>query len=102
MSTLAQVVVFLMEQLAIAEEIDWQACGELSNEMWLELANATVLEREALKEAATTRLGYLLADPDEYGYTPRALVTPEQREFLHSLANGSAWDEFDNPDANER
>jgi hypothetical protein len=40
----------------------------------------------------------LLREPDEYGYTLRALVTPEHREFLESLADGSAWREFDEPE----
>jgi hypothetical protein len=28
-----------------------------------------------------------------------ALVTPTQQEFLQSLADGSAWHEFDYPEA---
>lgn len=100
MKSLAQAVVFLMEMLETAEEpgIDWQACGDITNDVWLELAKATPAERQALAEAASARLAELLREPDEYGYTPRALVTPEQREFLSSLADGSAWYEFDHPE----
>jgi hypothetical protein len=95
--TLAQAVVFLMELLTTAEEpgIDWQACGDITNDMWFELAKSSPAERQALAEAASARLSALLREPDEYGYTPRSLVTPEQREFLSSLADGSAWQEFD-------
>lgn len=101
LKTLAQVVVFLMEQLTTAEEpgIDWQACGDLTNDMWFELAKSSPAERQALAEAAAARLAELLREPDEYGYTPRALVTPAHREFLQSLADGSAWQEFDHPEA---
>jgi hypothetical protein len=101
LKTLAEVVVFLMEQLTTAEQpgIDWQACGDITNDMWFELAKASPAERQALAEAAASRLRELLREPDEYGHTPRALVTPMQREFLQSLADGSAWHEFDHPEA---
>ena len=97
MKTLAEVVVYLMEQLTTAEEpgIDWQACGDISNDMWFALAKGSPAERQALAGAASARLAELLSEPDEYGYTPRALVSPDQREFLESLADGSAWHEFD-------
>lgn len=103
LKTLAEVVVFLMEQLETADPpgIDWQACGDITNDMWLELAKGSPAERQALAEAAAARLGALLREPDEYGYTPRALVTPAQREFLQSLADGSAWHEFDHPEAED-
>jgi hypothetical protein len=98
---LAQAVVHLMELLTTAEEpgIDYQACGDMTNDMWFELAKASPAERQALAEAAATRLRELLREPNEYGYTPRPLVTPLQREFLQSLADGSAWQEFDHPES---
>ena len=97
MKTLAEAVVFLMELLTTADEpgIDYQACGDITNDMWSELAKASPTERKAMGEAAAGRLRELLREPDEYGHTPRALVTPIQREFLQSLADGSAWHEFD-------
>lgn len=103
MKTLAQVVVYLMEQLETADEpgIDWQACGDITNDIWFELAKATPAERHALAEAAAVRLKVLLREPDEYGYTPRALVTPLHRELLESLADGSAWEEFDHPESED-
>jgi hypothetical protein len=101
--TLAEAVVFLMEQLTTADEpgIDYQACGDITNDMWFELAKASPAERQAMAEAAAARLRELLREPDEYGYTPRALVTPMQREFLQSLADGSAWHEFDYPEVED-
>jgi hypothetical protein len=103
LKTLAQAVVLLMEQLTTAEEpgIDWQACGDITNDLWFVLAKSSSAERQALAEAAGARLVELLRDPDEYGYTPRALVTPAHREFLQSLADGSAWREFDYPEAED-
>jgi len=98
--TLANAVVYLMELLTTAEEpgIDYQAYGDITNDMWFELAKSSTAERDALAKAAAARLGDLLREPDEHGYMPRALVTPIQREFLQSLADGSAWHEFDHED----
>jgi hypothetical protein len=92
-----------MEQLTTADEpgIDSQACGDITNDTWFELAKSTPAERQALAEAATARLKKLLREPDEYGYTPRGLVTPILREFLESLADGSAWEEFDSFETEE-
>lgn len=89
-----------MEQRSTAEEpgIDWQACGDITNGMWFELAKSSPAERQALAEDSAARLSELFREPDEYGYTPRSLLTPEQREFLSSLADGSAWQEFDHPE----
>jgi len=101
--TLAEAVVSLMEELVRAEEpgIDLQRCGEIENEMWFELAKASPDERKALADAAANRLAEWLAEPDEHGFTPRALVTPQHREFLQSIADGSAWHEFDFPEAED-
>jgi hypothetical protein len=103
LKTLAQAVVLLTEQLTIAEQpgIDWQACGDITNDMWFELAKSSPAERQALAQAAAARLAELLREPDEYGYTPRPLVTPAHRDFLQSLADGSAWHEFDHPEAED-
>lgn len=92
LNTLAQVVVFLMEQLTTAEEpgIDWQACGDIVNDMWFELARTSPAERQALADAAGARLAELLRETDEYGYTPRALISPSQREFLETMADATA------------
>lgn len=97
MKTLAQVLLYALETLSTAEEpgLDWQACGDVTNDMWLQLAKTSPEERKALSEAAAARLKELLRDPDEYGYSPRKLVTPDQKELLESLVGGSAFDELD-------
>jgi len=93
----------LMELLTTAEEpgIDWQACGDITNDMWFVLANASPAERQALADAAAERLRELLRWSAEQGHSPRTLVTRVQREFLQSLADGSAWHEFDRAEAEE-
>jgi hypothetical protein len=45
-------------------------------------------EKSALQDAATRSLAQWLREPDEHGYTPRKLLTAEQREFLESIAAG--------------
>jgi hypothetical protein len=103
MKTLAQVLLYALETLSTAEEpgLDWQACGDVTNDMWLQLAETSPEERRALAEAATARLKELLREPDEYGYSPRKLVKPEQKELLESLVDGSAFDELDAADGGD-
>lgn len=45
-------------------------------------------EKLALQEAAKRSLAFILREPDEHGYTPRALVTPEQKDFLQAIIDG--------------
>ena len=56
-------------------------------------AGMTPDEKAALSEVAVEAKGRLLAEPDEHGYSPRRLVTPEQIEFLDLLISGDAFDE---------
>jgi hypothetical protein len=48
-------------------------------------------EKAALTAAATRSLAQWLREPDKYGYTPRSLLTPEQRFFLEDIAAGELW-----------
>ena len=45
-------------------------------------------EKRALSEVAKEAQSRLLAEPDENGYTPRALVTDEQKTFMEALSSG--------------
>jgi hypothetical protein len=45
-------------------------------------------EQRALQEAAKRSLASWLREPDEHGYTPRSLLTPEKRAFLQDIAAG--------------
>ena len=51
-------------------------------------------EKEALSEVARATRARLLAEPDEHGYTPRKLVTDEQKEFLDSLSSGEFYEQW--------
>ncbi|MDH3348021.1 MAG: hypothetical protein OEM02_07970 [Desulfobulbaceae bacterium] len=48
----------------------------------------TAAEREEPQEAAKQSLATWLREPDEHGYTPRKLLTEDQRSFLESIAEG--------------
>ena len=45
-------------------------------------------EKAALAQVAAETKATLLAEPDEHGYTPRKLVTEEQKAFLEALSSG--------------
>ncbi|WP_185815951.1 hypothetical protein [Xanthomonas sp. SS] len=49
-------------------------------------------ERSALSEVARQRKDRLLAPPDKHGYTPRSLVTEEQKQFLNDVISGAIYD----------
>ncbi|WP_206074315.1 hypothetical protein [Marinobacter fuscus] len=51
-------------------------------------------EKEALSAVARETQARLLAEPDEHGYTPRKLVTEEQRAFLEALASGDIFEQW--------
>lgn len=48
-------------------------------------------EKKALSEVAKETKARLLAEPDEYGYTPRKLVTKKQKAFMEVLATGELY-----------
>jgi hypothetical protein len=70
------------------------------SEQWLEclpdyFAKMTAAERMALTKAAENARDRLLAEPDEHGYTPRKLVTEQQRQFLKAMTSGDFFAQFD-------
>jgi hypothetical protein len=54
----------------------------------------TTQEKEALSAVAASTQAHLLAEPDEYGYTPRSLVTEEEKRFLSALASGEIFEQW--------
>lgn len=52
-------------------------------------------EKMALSISAQKTRDRLLAEPDEYGYTPRSKVTDEQKIFLESMASGEIFRQFE-------
>ena len=57
-------------------------------------SNMTEAEKKALSEVAKETQARLLAEPDEHGYTPRALVTDEQKLFLEALSTGELYEQW--------
>ncbi|WP_323774889.1 hypothetical protein [Alcanivorax sp.] len=51
-------------------------------------------EKDALSDVARDIQAKLLAEPDEQGYTPRSLITDEQKEFMEALATGELFEEW--------
>jgi hypothetical protein len=51
----------------------------------------TETEKEALSQVATQTKARLLAEPDEHGYTPRKLVTEDQKVFLDAVISGELF-----------
>ena len=58
------------------------------------IAHLSDEERTALSAAAQRALDFLLAPPDEYGYTRASHVSTEQKSFLESLASGELYKDW--------
>jgi hypothetical protein len=56
-------------------------------------AALTTEERRALSKVAADTRARLLAEPDEHGYTPRKLVTDEQKKILEAMISGDLFDQ---------
>ncbi|EPL06889.1 hypothetical protein JFV28_12055 [Pseudomonas sp. TH05] len=52
-------------------------------------------EKAALAQVAEETQARLLAPPDEHGYSPRSLVTADQKQFLQDLISGEFFTQFD-------
>jgi hypothetical protein len=91
MKTLADIVLdyFWFLNFCSDEELNpdtaVQFIEDVSYEMEKELSES---DKTALKEAAANRLKWWLREPDEHGYTPRKLLTPDEKKFLESMAAG--------------
>jgi hypothetical protein len=51
-------------------------------------------EKLALVEVAVATRNRLLAEPGEHGYTPRKLVSEEQRAFLDAFISGEVFEQW--------
>lgn len=58
-----------------------------------ELSEFTPSEKSALAAVGQEVKNRLLAEPDEYGYTPRSQITEEQRRFLDAVINNDICNE---------
>lgn len=67
---------------------------QLQESLSLYFNEMTSAEKTALSQAAERARDFLLADPDENGFTPQALVSNEQREMLDAFISGEAFESF--------
>lgn len=91
MKNLARSVLELYYELSFVEEdyVDFEWSTRQSANIRMAIENDfTDEEQAALKIAASDLLAELLRDPDEHGYTPRSLVSPEQKSFLKAISEG--------------
>lgn len=54
----------------------------------------TEAEKSALVAVAVATRKQLLAEPDEHGYTPRKLVSEEQKAFLDAFVSGEIFEQW--------
>ena len=91
MKNLARTIVDLYYELNFVEEdyveFDWSLhrCAEIR--MAIE-NDYTSDEQSAIRAAASDKLKELTRDPDADGYTPRGLVSEEQKQFLAAVSAG--------------
>lgn len=71
------------------EELDPDRAVKLEEELSYQIQDVfTDEERQALSKAAARRLKWWLQEPDEHGYTPRKLLTANQKAFLEAISEG--------------
>ena len=94
MNGLADIVVAYLLTIMFAEgdSIDADYQVELQESMPDQINPLSDAERAALSHAAQRRLDEFDTGPDEYGYNPGLLVSPDQRAFLSALATGELYD----------
>ena len=91
MNNLADLLFELVWNLEFSSEDDIDPDFAVSNleTIWHSFNTvATAEEKEAFIGAVKRAQARLLAKPDEHGYTPRSLITEDQKEFLKILSNG--------------
>ncbi len=96
MKTLAELAFEYLWLIMFANEdvidLDYSVkCQESLSEYFSAL---TTQEKEALSAVAASTQARLLAEPDEDGYTPRSLVTEEEKLFLSALASGELFEQW--------
>ena len=94
MNGLADIVVDYLLTIMFAEgdSIDSDYQVRLQESMPDQISPLSDAERTALSQAARRRLDDIDSGPDEYGYNPGLLVSPDQRAFLAALATGELYD----------
>jgi hypothetical protein len=100
MKTLADIVLdyYWFLNFCDDEQLDPDTAANLIENVSYQLENElSESEKDGLKKAAAERLKWWFREPDEHGYTPRKLLTTEQKSFLESIATGhfsGPWEEI--------
>ena len=91
MNHLAKNVLDVYYELSFVDEdyadFDWslRLCSAIRSEIE---DHYTDSEKLALMSAARDKMSEMLSEPDEHGYTPRALVSEAQKQFLLAISEG--------------
>lgn len=78
-------LLFAADETFISDDFVCDEIERLSHELAEEF---TQEEQQAVMSAAKNWLESWTAEPDQHGYSPRKLLTPDQKEFLLGLAEG--------------
>ena len=71
--------------------IDLDYSVQCQESLSAQLAGITEAEKSALVEVAVAARNRLLAEPNAHGYTPRKLVSQEQKAFLDAFISGEVF-----------
>ena len=91
MKNLARSLVDLYYELNFVEEdyvdFEWslRSCANILDSIQNDFSDQ---EKSAIQSAAANKLKDILREPDEHGYTPRSLVSEDQRSFLIAVSEG--------------
>jgi hypothetical protein len=89
--TLADIALDHICLLMFKGPLDLDDASALSQAIPGYLKAMTEDERTAFSAAARRAINRLLAEPDEYGYSPRKLLSDELKSFLESAAAGDIF-----------
>ena len=94
MNGLAEIVVDYLLTIMFSEgdliDADYQV--RLQESLSDHISPLSDAERKSLSQAAQRRLDDINSGPDEHGYNPGLLVSPDQRALLSALATGELYD----------
>ena len=93
MKTLAEISFEYIWLLLFGDEgtIDSDYSVKMQESLPEYFSSMSLEERQALSMVAKEAQERLLAEPDEYGYTPRALITDKQKIFMEALSSGELY-----------
>lgn len=76
------------------EVIDLDYAVKIQESLPEYFASLTDEEKQTLSEVAKEAQSRLLAEPDKDGYTPRKLITDDQKVFMEALSTGELFEQW--------